>query len=325
MRYNGGLGNPAQAPQSAELAPLDFPGLMAETFRTYGRNFRLWVGIAACYEAATLPLQFFEPSMGKGLLSAIQNPNAAYLMGQMELLGRVFGLDLISFCMFQIALAALAYALGARLTVQPVSIARAYRRALERVADIIAAVGLSLVLPFGAWGGAALASIGVGLGAATFLIVVLHSASLFTAALLFAVVLIVLASLPAVIYITLRITLATPVLATEGCGARVSLERSYSLSKGRVLRILGIVALTGFLEMTATSLVDIPFQIVGLVLDLQQAAAPLWLKLLSAAVDRAAAALTIPFLMLALSFAYFDLRARKEGLTVQQLKREISS
>jgi hypothetical protein len=324
MRYNGRLGNPVQATQSAGLGPLDFPGLMAETFRAYGRNFRLWVGIAGCYEAATLPLQFLEPSLGKGLLPALQNPNPAYLMGQLTLLGKVFVLDLISFCAFQVALAALAYALGARIAGLPVSIARAYRRALDRIAAIIAAVGFSLVLPFGAWGGAALASIGVGLGAATFLVVVLHSASLFTAALLIAVVLVILASVPAVIYITLRITLATPVLAMEGCRARASLERSYALSKGRVLRILGIVALTGFLEMTATSLVDVPFQIAGLVLDLQQAATPFWLRLLGAATDRAAAALTIPLLMLALSFAYFDLRVRTEGLTLQQLKQQIS-
>lgn len=325
MRYNGGLANPAQPHQPAALAPLDFPGLMAETFRSYGRNFRLWVGIAACYEAAVLPLEFLEPEIGKGLLHALQNPSPAYLTGQVELLGRVFVLDLISFCAFQIALAALAYALGARITGRHVSLATAYRRALKQAADIIVAVGLSLVLPFGAWGGVALASIAVGLGAAAFLILVLHSTGLFTAAVLLIVVVLVLASIPAVIYITLRITLATPVLATEGCGARASLERSYTLSKGRVLRILGIVALTGFLEMVATSVVDAPFDIAGMVLSLSQSGTPFWLKLLGATVDRTAAALTIPFLMLALSFAYLDLRVRKEGLTVKRLEADIGA
>ncbi len=319
------MASPAQSPQPAALAPLDFPGLMAETFRTYGRNFRLWVGIAACYEAATIPLEFLEPDIGKGLLHALMNPSPAYLRGQVALLGQVFGLDLISFCLFQIALAALAYALGARLSGRSVSLTAAYRRALRQARDIIVAVGLSLVLPFGAWGGVALASIAVGLGAATFLIVVLHKTGLFTAALLIAVVLIVLASLPAVIYITLRITLATPVLATEGGGARAALERSYALSKGQVLRIFGLVVLTGFLEMIATSVADMPFDIAGMVLSIQQTAAPFWLKLLGTAVDRAAAALTIPFLMLALSLAYLDLRVRRERLSVEQLQREIAA
>ena len=89
MRYNARLANPIPTSQSAEFVPLDFPGLMADVFRTYGRNFRLWFGIAACYEAATLPLQFLEPTMGQGLLAAIQNPNPAYLTGQVELLALV--------------------------------------------------------------------------------------------------------------------------------------------------------------------------------------------------------------------------------------------
>lgn len=204
--------------------------------------------------------------------------------------------------------AALTWQVGQAVTERPFSVGEGYRHgfraALPLIGAVVIAYFLFTILAMGVLGGGALllsamGLVGEGSGAAVLAVAL---------GLIFAM-------LAIAVFAALFAVPATVVL--ERRGPWVALKRSWELSGGARLKVIGVVLISWMIVLLPT----IGLYAVGAgagMMDLSGNAAsnPLW-QLLEASASVLIGSLTYPFLVSAITLLYFDRRVRKEAYDLE--------
>jgi hypothetical protein len=118
------------------------------------------------------------------------------------------------------------------------------------------------------------------------------------------------------VFLACRLLVALPAAALEDLGARESFERSFSLTRHHAGRALGVYSLVLVLRLAAFLLILYPSRLVAEFSRVNPAAAIPWRQAVAVA-NVSLATLIDPFLTIAATVFYFDLRVRKEALDLQ--------
>lgn len=118
------------------------------------------------------------------------------------------------------------------------------------------------------------------------------------------------------VFFACRLLVALPAAALEDLGARQSFGRSFSLTRHHSGRALGVYSLVLVLRIAVFLLILYPSRLVAELARVHPAAAIPWREAL-AFVNVSLATLVDPFLTIAATVFYFDLRVRKEALDLQ--------
>ncbi len=129
------------------------------------------------------------------------------------------------------------------------------------------------------------------------------------------------------IWVTIRLTLAVPAVVLEGAAPFAALRRSWQLVQGSWWRVFGVTLLGGLVVFVISSILQIPFAIVGSLFgggggftmfnpgSTAAAAAPTVLGVTIGAIGTIiAATCTRPISAGVTVLLYTDMRIRKEGL-----------
>lgn len=118
------------------------------------------------------------------------------------------------------------------------------------------------------------------------------------------------------IYMACRLLTCVPAALFEDLGAGDSLTRSYELTKNEAGRGFVILLLYFVLSITASMLVVFPFQVMAGLSLKDPGMAHLWTVLMQVG-NFLATVLVAPYITIATSIFYFDLRVRKEAFDLQ--------
>jgi hypothetical protein len=118
------------------------------------------------------------------------------------------------------------------------------------------------------------------------------------------------------IYIACRLLTCVPAALLEDLGPRSSLERSFFLTKGNAGRAFAIAALYGVMLYAVVLLFAVPFGIGVAASAKDPAMLQFWTAFLQVG-SFFAEVLVGPFLLIATSVFYYDLRVRKEAFDLQ--------
>ena len=127
--------------------------------------------------------------------------------------------------------------------------------------------------------------------------------------------------IPGVIVLA-RLSLAVPAALLENRGAVDSLNRSWGLAKGSVLRIAVVYTMAIVLNLIAAMILAAPL---AAFTGLSELAAPSAVStaLLTQFVDAIAGALVAPLITIALCLIYYDQRVRQEAFDLQLMMAEL--
>jgi len=120
------------------------------------------------------------------------------------------------------------------------------------------------------------------------------------------------------VFLACRLIVGLPAAVLEDLGARQSFRRSFSLTKHHSVRALGVYALVLVLRIAVFLVILYPSRLVAELTRVHPAAAVPWREAL-AFVNVSFATLIDPFLTIAATVFYFDLRVRKEALDLQMM------
>jgi uncharacterized membrane protein len=120
------------------------------------------------------------------------------------------------------------------------------------------------------------------------------------------------------IYIALRLAVGVQVAVLEDIGPGSALSRSFTLTKENAGRVFLIFVLYAFLLYGAIALLGVPF-IVGTVLTKNNPDMVRMFTMLTQVGSFIAEVLAIPFVTIAMSLFYYDMRVRKEGFDLQMM------
>ena len=118
------------------------------------------------------------------------------------------------------------------------------------------------------------------------------------------------------IYMACRLLTCVPAALFEDLGAGDSLTRSYELTRDEAGRAFVILLLYFVLSITASMLVVFPFQVMAGLSVKDPGMTHLWISLMHVG-NFLARVLVAPYLTIATSIFYFDLRVRKEAFDLQ--------
>jgi hypothetical protein len=124
------------------------------------------------------------------------------------------------------------------------------------------------------------------------------------------------------VFFACRLIVALPAAVLENLGARQSFGRSFFMTRSHTGRALGIYALFFVLRITVFLLILYPSRLVAELSRVTPAAATPWRDAL-AFVNVSLATLVDPFLTIAATVFYFDLRVRKEALDLQLMMNDV--
>lgn len=117
------------------------------------------------------------------------------------------------------------------------------------------------------------------------------------------------------IYVYVRLSLASPALVIEGLSPLPALRRSWRLVAGSFWRVLGITVLASVIVNVLSSILTVPFALVGSVVGALVSGA--WPVIIATGVATLAAGfITLPFSSAVTGLLYTDLRMRREALDV---------
>jgi hypothetical protein len=127
-----------------------------------------------------------------------------------------------------------------------------------------------------------------------------------------------------VVFLYVRLAFAAPAMLLERLGVLSALRRSWRLGTGSWWRVLGVLLLTGVIGWVASSLLQLPFGIIGQLVAVamggDQGTSVTGPLLVSSVVSNlgavVAAAVVSPFGAAVVCLLYIDLRIRREGLDV---------
>jgi hypothetical protein len=118
-----------------------------------------------------------------------------------------------------------------------------------------------------------------------------------------------------------RLMVALPAAILENLGPSQSFRRSFSLTRGRVRVALAIFALYFALRIGAALLIFYPYRL-GIDLARSDPGMRFLWRVLATLLSASSATLIEPFLTIAATLFYFDLRVRKEALDLQLMMND---
>ncbi len=117
------------------------------------------------------------------------------------------------------------------------------------------------------------------------------------------------------IYVYVRLSLASPALVIEGLSPLPAMRRSWRLVAGSFWRVLGVTVLASVIVNVLSSILAVPFALVGSVVGALVSGA--WPVIIATGVASLAAGfITLPFSSAVTGLLYTDLRMRREALDV---------
>jgi hypothetical protein len=120
------------------------------------------------------------------------------------------------------------------------------------------------------------------------------------------------------IYLWVRLQFAPSALALDGQRGTYALRRSWRLTARNFWRVFGITLVAVIMAAVASAIVSLPF----ILPTLNGGPGEWWIRAIGPSLGSVVA---IPFTQMVTVLLYFDLRVRKEGLTLDQLQWEASS
>ena len=120
------------------------------------------------------------------------------------------------------------------------------------------------------------------------------------------------------IYVACRLSTCIPAALLEDLGARESLERSFFLTKGNAGRAFVIFLLYGALLYAAIFLFLVPFGVLA-AFSAKDPSLLRWSVAMTHVGNFFATVLVSPFILIATSVFYYDLRVRKEAFDLQMM------
>ena len=306
------------------LRPLTLSEILDGAFQAIRTNPRTMLGFAAIVLSITslltlFPQAWLQQSFGTGLQRAVDQGDPSALIDT----GLVAGLAVLPTTMLTrlaviVLNALLVVAVSAAVLGEKTSPARLWQRIRGRV---LAAIGLSLLTGLIVGGGSLLAASVLAVPGALLL------ANDQTWA---GVALLVLSILPATIvgiFLSIRTSLAGPVLLLEGSTVRGALSRSWRLVGGSFWRVLGIILLAGLITGATAALIQVPFTAGATIVDLgfdNQLHAKWLPTLLSTTVNVVGQAVSgsilTPWSAAVVALLYIDLRMRREGFDLELIR-----
>lgn len=119
------------------------------------------------------------------------------------------------------------------------------------------------------------------------------------------------------IFIACRLFVSVPVLLTESRGPRDSMSRSWDLTQGAAGRAFVIFLLYMVILFALALLLVSPFSALAVITGIKNAEMMRFWTFLADLGNRVSSTLVSPFLLIASSVFYFDLRVRKEAFDLQ--------
>ena len=129
-----------------------------------------------------------------------------------------------------------------------------------------------------------------------------------------------IAALVLVVWVSIRLLLAPVALMLETAGVVTSMRRSWTLVRGAWWRTFGIYLLGSILAGIVSSVLAVPFTIVGAILSLgsiQNGTLPLGYTLSVSLATLVSSIVVIPFTSGIVSLLYIDRRIRREALDIE--------
>ncbi|MGB6429191.1 MAG: hypothetical protein WBF06_01285 [Candidatus Acidiferrales bacterium] len=125
------------------------------------------------------------------------------------------------------------------------------------------------------------------------------------------------------IYIALRLAVGVQAAVLENIGPGDALSRSFALTKENAGRVFLIFLLYGFLLYGAIALLGAPF-LIGTVLTKSNPDLVRMFTMFTQVGSFIAESLAIPFVTIAMSLFYYDMRVRKEGFDLQMMMNPVA-
>lgn len=302
------------------LRPLSLSQVLDRTFSLYRKNFVLFAGIGALPPALVLVGQLLILAVGFAADKADSIKSAAGLVAA--------GLGSLGF----FGLALVGYALAAGASVFAVSrvhlgyrttIIEAYKLMLPRlgpILGIVVLVFLAVTIPVG---------IAVGVLIVPFVLAGVFKAggpsgAALAAAILFGL-LAIIGLVVLVMFLSAKLSLSVAACVLEGRGVIDSIQRSWSLTEGAVLRLIVVFILAGVISGALSAVLSIPY-FIGMVLVITKkdpsALTPFiaWQYF----AGFLAKALAGPIATIAVPLIYYDQRVRKEAFDLQLMMETIN-
>ncbi|HEU4829744.1 MAG TPA: hypothetical protein VFT04_11180 [Gemmatimonadales bacterium] len=223
-----------------------------------------------------------------------------------------FATYLIAFVLGSLASAATAYIISENYLGRPLGAGDALRRAVPRIGDVmVLSIGVGLVVVIAAL--PALLVIGAGSAFAVLGGTEGGAGNVGGGALL---VLLGLALLAVPFAVFSGLSIATPALVLESIGAGKAMSRSWHLTKGFRLRVVGLL----FVVMI---IVLIPMFALGIIGGMFGSGESRTTTVIFTAIIGVVSLIITPLLYCVLTLLYYDLRVRKEGYDLEVLASEL--
>jgi magnesium-transporting ATPase (P-type) len=291
-----------------ELRPLSLGEILDRTFSLYRKNFLLFVGITAIPQLLTLGLNLVQVFMTKWPALMTQ-PRATGTSTIIQ--GTSLGRGILAFGFFGAIVA---------LVIYVVAYLFAQGGTIYAVSDLYLGRSTTIGESLGKMWGQLLNLFGVVLlnGMATgalflivFILFLVPGAQIIGALGIFVV-------LPFCAYVGLRLITCVPSALLEDLGARESLERSWGLTKDNVGRALLICLLYVAIIYGVAMLFMIPSGVM-LAMSAKDPSALRTSMAIMQVGNFVAQVLVGPFLLIAISVFYYDLRVKKEAFDLQMM------
>jgi hypothetical protein len=295
------------------LRPMGFADILDEAMDLYKKNFVLLSGIGVVLYVPLALLQFANPSPSPGMMESHPSVIVGYVL-------RTVAVASIYWLAAMIVTAALTFATSEIYLGRKPTVMGCYRRiAGSRVlisflwANILwglAALG-ACIPPFFLFGlgGVSIGFQGGGLGAGTWVGILL--------------IVLGLGALVIPVYVTTRLVLYTPAFFVENPGAAASLNRSWTLLKGKVLITFGLLTVVSVVVGIITGIILSPFYIPIMMASMKGTEPSPIVMTLYTLTASALSALTLPIKAMVVILIYYDARIRNEGFDLEMLAADM--
>lgn len=287
------------------LRPLSFGEILDGAFSLYRRNFAT---LALTALIPTLGILAAFLALGNSYVSAFTTPDADPMAAMAQMMSGLWKIMLVGIAGALIMWPALTRQVAQAYTGQPTSLADGFSAGARAVLPLI---GAGLL----AWLGMMVAGAGVGI---VLVIVTVVLGMMGTAMAVLAMVLMVLGYLAFAAAALAVLFAVVPAVVVEGAGPVEALERSFTLARGALGRVAGMMTVAmviSYLPMMAVMALTGGFQQMMDPDALPTAGQFITQQVLSMGVG----ILTTPFLCAVVVLLYFDRRVRTEALDVQMM------
>jgi hypothetical protein len=290
------------------LRPLSFGEILDGAFTLYRRNFATFV-LTALIPTLGIVAGFFL--LGGGYVEAMTSADSMVMMTQM--LGGLWKILLIGFAGTLLMWPALTREAAQAYTGQPTSVADGFSTGARVLLPLLGAALL-------AWFGMVVAVFG---GALVLTVVGMIFAAMGTAMAVLGVTVAMLGYFALIFACVGLLFAVVPAVVVEGAGPMQALERSFTLARGALGRVVGVMTVAmmiSYLPMMAVMALTGGFAQMK-----DQSAVPSARQFITQQVlGMGVGILTTPFLASVIVLLYFDRRVRTEALDVQMMTESLA-